>query len=74
MQPFAPVQLKDFHQSTVMEIQEKISFYIVLTFLCTSVRMRYSAARSRLAFRLGKTDALNRSGENLRIKDKETPL
>lgn len=23
MQPFAPVQLKDFHQSTVMEIQEK---------------------------------------------------
>lgn len=37
----------------------------VLTFLCTSVRMRYSADRSRLAFRLGRTE-LNRSGENLK--------
>lgn len=36
-----------------------------LTFLCTSVRIRYSADRSSLAFRLGKTDEFNRSGENL---------
>lgn len=37
----------------------------VLTFLCTSVRIRYSAERSRLALRLGRVDEFNGSGENL---------
>lgn len=38
---------------------------VILTFLCTSLRMRHSAERSRLAFRLGRTEELNGSGENL---------
>lgn len=42
-----------------------------LTFLCTSVRMRYSADRSRLAFRLGRIVELNGSGENL--QENNTP-
>lgn len=42
-----------------------------LTFLCTSVRMRYSADRSSLAFRLGKTVEFNRSGENLEKKEEQ---
>lgn len=41
---------------------------LVLTFLCTSVRIRYSAERSRLALRLGRVDEFNGSGENLEEK------
>lgn len=42
------------------------------TFLCTSVRIRYSAERSKLALRLGRTNGVNGSGENLREQKTET--
>lgn len=45
--------------------EEQTTVQRELTFLWTSVRMTYSAERSRQAFRLGSTEELNGSGENL---------
>lgn len=70
--------IKEEHQQFIVIIHEHQPKHraenIVLTFLWTSVRMRYSEARSRLAFRLGRTEELNKSGENLQDEIKTAPL